>query len=221
MNANVAIVTGASRGLGRALTFELAALGYTVVAVARGEGPLTEVVAELVLRGHRAVACAADVADPDAAVRIAGRAAALGRVTLLVNNASTLGPVPLRPLLDVRPAELAEVLATNVTGPFALTRAVAGAMALHGQGAVVFISSDAAVNAYPGWGAYGASKAAADHLARTLALELGPRGVTVTSVDPGELDTAMHAAAVPDADPATLQDPAVVARRLVATWVRS
>lgn len=104
---------------------------------------------------------------------------------------------------------------TNLAGPFRLTRAVAGAMALNGRGTVVFISSDAAVEAYPGWGAYGLSKAAADHLARTLAVELGPRGVRVIAFDPGEMDTAMHAAALPDADRSALADPADVAHTLV------
>jgi len=87
-------------------------------------------------------------------------------------------------------------------------------MALRGQGVVVHISSDAAVAAYPRWGAYGVSKAAQDHLARQWNAELGELGVRVFSVDPGEMDTAMHREAIPDADPATLADPKVVARHI-------
>jgi NAD(P)-dependent dehydrogenase (short-subunit alcohol dehydrogenase family) len=93
---------------------------------------------------------------------------------------------------------------------------VAGAMALRRRGVVVHISSDAAVNAYPRWGAYGASKAALDHLSRTWAAELEGTGVAFYAVDPGEMNTRMHAEAIPDADPSTLADPADVARRIVA-----
>jgi NAD(P)-dependent dehydrogenase (short-subunit alcohol dehydrogenase family) len=100
-------------------------------------------------------------------------------------------------------------------GPFRLTKAVAGSMVLRRRGTIVFVSSDASVNAYPNWGAYSVSKAAADHLARLLAAELGPHGVRSFSVDPGEMDTAMHRAALPDADPATLARPEAVARGLV------
>ena len=104
----------------------------------------------------------------------------------------------------------------NVVGPFRLTKILAGSMALRGRGTVVFVSSDAAVEQYPRWGAYGASKAAADHMARVWAEELRDAGVRVVAVDPGEMDTRMHADAVPDADRATLARPADVARRLVA-----
>jgi NAD(P)-dependent dehydrogenase (short-subunit alcohol dehydrogenase family) len=214
----VALVTGASQGLGRALAVRLARDGWKLALVARHRPALDEVAAAITAEGGTAVAIAADVADPDAAARIAGRAQALGSVELLIHNASTLGPVPLRPALDVLPDELDAVLQTNVVGPFRLTRAIAGAMAVHGRGTVVFVSSDAAVEAYPGWGAYGLSKAAADHLARTLAVELGPRGVRVFAVDPGEMDTAMHAAASPETDPATLKRPDHVAESF-ARWI--
>ncbi|MBV8761157.1 MAG: SDR family oxidoreductase, partial [Deltaproteobacteria bacterium] len=108
------------------------------------------------------------------------------------------------------------VLETNLVGPFRLTKVIAGAMALRGSGTIVHISSDAAVEAYPTWGAYGISKAAQDHLSRVLAAELAGTGVRVLAVDPGEMDTKMHADAVPDADRASLQRPADVAARLVA-----
>jgi NAD(P)-dependent dehydrogenase (short-subunit alcohol dehydrogenase family) len=139
----------------------------------------------------------------------------VGDIDLVIHNASTLGPVPLVPLADVSEQELARVLAVNVTGPLALTRAVVGGMVVRGRGTLLFISSDAAVEAYPGWGAYGAAKAAADHAAAVLAIELAGSGVRIISVDPGEMDTDMHKDAIPDADPKTLARPADVARRIM------
>jgi len=215
--ANTALITGASRGLGRALAEELAGRGWSVVLVAREAGPLGDVVAGIRARGGIAHAVAGDIADKDAIHRIAGQAQALvGDLDLLVHNASTLGPVPLRLLLDTECEDLADVLETNVIGPFRLTKVVAGAMALRGAGTIVHISSDAAVEAYSRWGAYGISKAAQDHLSRVLAAELEGTGVRVLAVDPGEMDTRMHADAVPDADRESLQRPADVATRLVA-----
>ena len=210
------IVTGASRGLGRALAEQLAAAGARVVGVARGEAALTEAMAAIRARGGVAHAVVADVADKDAVARIAGQAAALvGPIDVLVHNASTLGPTPLRLLLDTACEDLAAVLETNLVGPFRLTRAVAGPMALRGHGVVVHISSDAATSPYPRWGAYGAAKAAQDHLARILAAELEGTGVRVLAVDPGEMDTVMHADAIPDADPGTLARPDDVAAAIV------
>lgn len=210
------LLTGASRGLGAALMRALARSGARVVGVARHADPLATLVAKLRSEGADAHAISADVADKLAAHRIAGSAAALvGPIDLLVHNASTLGPTPLRLLLDTDCEALEDVLQTNLVGPFRLTKIVAGAMALREGGVVLHISSDAAVEAYPTWGAYSVSKAAQDHLARVLAAELGGSGVQVLSVDPGEMNTEMHAAAVPDADPASLLDPARVAESIV------
>ena len=108
------------------------------------------------------------------------------------------------------------MLEVNLIGPFRLTKALAGAMVLRRRGAVVHISSDAAISAYSRWGAYGVSKAALDHLNRTWAAELERTGVRFISVDPGEMNTRMHADAIPDADPATLADPAAVARSILS-----
>ncbi len=211
-----AVVTGASRGLGRALAEELAARGAGVVLVARRGADLAPVVDGIRARGGRAWALAADVADPGAAVTIAAAAATFaGPVNLLINNASTLGAVPLPLLLDLPAEALERTLQVNVVGPFRLTRALAGPMVLGDGGTVVNISSDAAVEAYPTWGGYAASKAALDHLTRTWATELEGTGVRFLAVDPGEMDTRMHAAAVPDADPADLEDPRDVARSIV------
>lgn len=210
------IVTGASAGLGRALAEQLAAAGARVVLVARKPEPLEDVAAGIRARGGEAHAFAADVADKDAAHRITGFAQAkVGEIALVIHNASTLGPTPLRLLLDTACEDLDAVLETNLVGPFRLTKILAGAMALRGAGTIVHISSDAAVAAYPRWGAYGVSKAAQDHLARILAAELDGTGVRILSIDPGEMDTAMHAAAMPDADRATLARPADAAAKIL------
>jgi NAD(P)-dependent dehydrogenase (short-subunit alcohol dehydrogenase family) len=217
IQGQAALVTGASRGLGRALAEALAARGARVALVAREVGPLEDVVAGIRARGGTAHAIAADIAQKDAIHRIAGQAAALvGDVSLAIHNASTLGPTPLRLLLDTECEDLEAVLAANLVGPFRLTKVLAGAMALRGAGTIVHVSSDAAVEPYPRWGAYGVSKAAQDHLSRILAAELADTGVRVLAVDPGEMDTRMHADAVPEADPATLQRPADVAAKLIA-----
>ena len=212
-----ALVTGASRGLGRALAEALAAKGARVAMVARDAAALGDAVATLRGRGYDVHAIAADIADKDAVHRIAGQAHGLvGEIGIAIHNASTLGPTPLRLLLDTECEDLAHVLETNLVGPFRLTKILAGAMALRGAGTLVHVSSDAAVEPYPRWGAYGISKAAQDHLSRILAAELADTGVCVLAVDPGEMDTAMHAAAIPDADRATLARPADVAARIVA-----
>jgi NAD(P)-dependent dehydrogenase (short-subunit alcohol dehydrogenase family) len=212
LKSKTALVTGASRGLGRALSLELASRGATVVLVARDAAALSAVADEIVSRGGRAHAVVADVGDKTAVYPLTGTAAAVaGPVDLVVHNASLLGPTPLRPLLDSECEDLERVLEVNVVGPFRLTKALAGSMALRGGGVVVHVSSDASVAAYPNWGLYSLSKAALDHLARLWAVELGEFGVRVFSVDPGEMNTRMHAEAVPDADPSTLLDPARVA----------
>jgi NAD(P)-dependent dehydrogenase (short-subunit alcohol dehydrogenase family) len=211
-----ALVTGGGRGLGAALGRALAREGARVVLVARGARELEAVAGQIRAAGGEAHALAGDVGDPRAAAALSGAAAALvGPIDLLVHGASTLGPVPLRLLLDTEAAEFERALGVNLLGPFRLTRAVAGAMVLRGRGLVLHVTSDASVAAYPRWGAYGVSKAGFDHLARIWAAELEGTGVRFLSVDPGEMDTRMHAEAVPDADPATLEDPAAVAERIV------
>jgi NAD(P)-dependent dehydrogenase (short-subunit alcohol dehydrogenase family) len=212
-----AVVTGASRGLGAALGRALARRGTRVVLVARGAAELAAVVASIRQEGGVAHALVADVGDKQAVYPLAASAAELvGPIALLVNNASELGPTPLRLLFDTDCETLERVLQVNVVGPFRLAKAFGGSMALRGRGTIINLSSDAAVEPYAGWGPYAASKAALDQLGRVLAVELREHGVRVLGVDPGEMDTAMHRAALPEAEPATLLAPQAVAERLVA-----
>jgi NAD(P)-dependent dehydrogenase (short-subunit alcohol dehydrogenase family) len=208
-------VTGGTSGLGLALVRELLARGARVAFVARTAGRVEQVAREHP-GAHGVVGDVAAKGDVHPiAVQIVGE---LGGLDVLVNNASDLGPVPLRLLADTDCEDLERALATNVLGPFRLTKAVLGALAAsarEGRGAVVLnVSSDAAVNAYPRWGAYGASKAGLHHLSRIWGEELAAEGVRFLSLDPGDMDTPLHAAAVPDADPATLKRPEEAAREL-------
>ncbi len=211
------LITGGSKGLGRAIGVAAARAGARVVLVARGRAELDAAAAEIRAFDGKVAIVVQDVGAPEAAPAIAAQAVAeFGRVDVVVHAASTLGPVPMPLVGDTTRGDLERVLAVNVLGPHALTRALLGGMVLAKRGVVVTISSDAAVEAYPRWGAYGAAKAALDHLTRILGAELEGSGVRAFSVDPGEMDTEMHAAALPDTDPATLQRPADVAAQVLA-----
>lgn len=162
----------------------------------------------------------ADVSDKNhiypIAIQITGE---LGGLDVLINNASELGPTPLRMLSDTECEDLEHVFAANVFGPFRLTKALMGALAAsarEGRGAVVLnITSDAGINAYPRWGAYGSSKSALQHLSRIWNEEHAAEGVRFLSLDPGDMDTPMYHAAIPDADPATLKRPEQAAQELL------
>jgi NAD(P)-dependent dehydrogenase (short-subunit alcohol dehydrogenase family) len=211
------VITGASEGLGAALGRRLASAGAKVVLFARRAAPLEALADEIREAGGQAWAVTGDIADKEAIYPLAATASELtGGVEVLVHNASTLGPTPLRLLLDTDCEDLERVLQVNLVGPFRLSKALAAGMALRGRGLVLSVSSDAAVEAYPRWGAYGLSKAALDHLGRTFAAELADTGVRFLSVDPGEMDTAMHAAAMPEADRNSLLRPAEVAEQIAA-----
>jgi len=212
IRGSAVLVTGGSRGLGAALARELCRRGGRVVLTARGREELQTVVDAIRTAGGEVHGLSADVGDVRAIYPLVGAATALvGPVEVLVHNASTLGAVPLRELADTECEDFARVLEVNVLAPFRLTKAVAGSMALRGRGLVLGVTSDAGVVGYPGWGAYGVSKAGLDHLMRTWAVELQDTGVRFLSVDPGEMDTRMHADADPGADRSKLASPDDVA----------
>jgi len=216
ISGTATLVTGASRGLGEALALELGLRGARVVLVGRSRRTLEPVVRRIVEQGGEAFALEADLGKKEDVYPLAGAASALvGPIELLIHNASELGPTPLRLLLDTECEDLERVLAVNLLGPFRLSKVIAGSMALRKKGTIVHVSSDASVNAYERWGAYSVSKAALDHLARIWAAELGAHGVRSFSVDPGEMDTLMHARALPDADRTKLARPRDVARQIV------
>lgn len=209
-------VTGGTSGLGLALVERLHRHGARVAFVARHP----ERVAQVAARFPGTHGIVGDVSRKDDIHPMALRiGAALDGLDLLINNASSLGPVPLAPLADTECEELEEALATNLVGPFRLTRALLGALGSaareRGQALILNISSDAAVTPYPGWGAYGASKAALLHLTRIWDKELEPHGIRVRSIDPGDMDTPLHALALPDADRGGLKSPADPAREIV------
>jgi NAD(P)-dependent dehydrogenase (short-subunit alcohol dehydrogenase family) len=201
-------VTGGTSGLGLALVRELMVRGARVAFVARSRDAVRRVASEQP-GAHGIVGDVANIKDiHPMAIQIVG---ALGKVDVLVNNASELGPSPLALLADTECEDFERALATNVLGPFRLTKALLGSLASSARersgAAVINISSDAAINAYPGWGAYGASKAALHHLSRIWHEELAAEGISVLSFDPGDMDTPLHAVAVPDADRSSLKRP--------------
>ena len=205
-----ALITGASRGLGRALALALARRRWTLVIDARAPEPLERAAEELRAAGAAGVrAIAGDVADPRHREQLA--AAVTGALDLLVNNASVLGPSP-QPTLAAYPlALLVHVYAVNVIGPLglvqlALPRLRAGAVIMN-------ITSDAAVEAYAGWGGYGSSKAALEQLTAVLAVE-NPQ-LRVLAVDPGDMNTQLHAEAFPGEDISDRADPATVVPALL------
>ncbi|HVE49702.1 MAG TPA: SDR family oxidoreductase [Casimicrobiaceae bacterium] len=209
-------ITGGTSGLGLALVELLSSHGARVAFCARVARRVAEVE-----RDHPGThGIVADVSDKQAIHPLAMRfVAALDGLDVLINNVSSLGPVPLATLADTECEDLKRAFETNVMAPFRLTRALLGALAAssreRGVAAVVNISSDAAVSPYPNWGAYGASKAALAHLTRIWHAELVGEGIRFLSIDPGDMDTPLHALAVPDADPATLRRPDDAAAEIV------
>jgi NAD(P)-dependent dehydrogenase (short-subunit alcohol dehydrogenase family) len=214
-------ITGGTSGLGLALVEAFAARGDAVAFVAR-QGDAVAKVARRMKGCHGIVGDVAHKEDAHAIALQVG--AALGSLDVLVNNASSLGPVPLALLADTECEDFEAALATNLVGPFRLTKALLGLLAgaaregaaARRRSVILNVSSDAAVTPYAGWGAYGASKAALAHMSRIWEEELRPHGITVLAVDPGDMDTPLHALAVPDADPATLKRPRDAAREIVA-----
>ena len=207
-------ITGGTSGLGLALVRELRARGAEVALIARHREQVERMASETGAHG-----IVGDMSNKEdihrIAMQILGR---LGGLDVLVNSASSLGPVPLALLADTECEDFELALATNVLGPFRLTRSLLGALAAtareRGSAVVLNVSSDAAVNAYATWGAYGASKAALAHLTRIWNEEMIGEGVRFLNVDPGDMDTSLHALAVPDADRSTLKRPEEAAREM-------
>ncbi len=201
---SVAVITGASRGLGAALAEELDRRGWDLVVDARDAGALATA------PGHHVPG---DVTDPAHREQLAQTAQRLGGADLLVNNASTLGESPMPAVADLSPETLASTLDTNVVAPHALTRLLLPQL-LASRGTVLNITSDASVEPYEGWGAYGSSKAALDHLTRILAAEQPT--LRVYALDPGDMRTQMHQDAFPGEDISDRPEPATVVPHLLA-----
>ncbi|WP_306322424.1 MULTISPECIES: SDR family oxidoreductase [unclassified Streptomyces] len=194
----VAIITGASRGFGRALAAALAERGWDLVLDARKAGPLETVAQELRKHGGAVTAVPGDVADGGHRVQLIAAARELGGLDLVVNNASVLGAEPLVPLDAHSLDDFRAALEVNVVAPLGLLQEALPLLRAAPAGAVISMSSDAATEAYATWGGYGATKAALDHLSAVLAVE--EPGLRVWAVDPGGMRTDMLAAAEPDED---------------------
>ncbi|MGW5358709.1 SDR family NAD(P)-dependent oxidoreductase [Actinopolymorpha pittospori] len=219
----VAIVTGASRGLGLAVAADLADHGWSLVVDARIAAPLRDAEAELRSRAgsrQRIVALAGSVADADHRAELVAAADDLGGLDLLVNNAGILGPSPLPGLSVLGAAAYREILEIGVVAPLSLTQLALPSLRRH-HGAIVNVTSDAAVEAYAGWGGYGSAKAALEQWSRVLSVELAESGedVRVWWVDPGDLRTEMHQDAFPgeDISDRPLPDTVAAAFRRLAT----
>jgi NAD(P)-dependent dehydrogenase (short-subunit alcohol dehydrogenase family) len=207
----VALITGASRGLGLEIARLLAAQEIPLILTARGEAALETAAAELRARTE-VVASAGDIADAVHTERLVELGLRrFGRIDLLVNNASSIGPSPM-PTLEAYPTDaLTAVMQVNVVAPLRLIQLVLPSMRAQGHGLIVNVTSDAAVAAYPTWGGYGASKAALEQLTRVLAAELAGSGIRVYLVDPGDMNTQMHREAEPGVDLSSLPGPEVAA----------
>ena len=193
----VAIITGASRGLGAVIGRVLADRGYDLVIGARTAEDLQNEADALVKRGSRVTSVPGDVSDTAIRARLVDAARQLGGLNVLVNNASELGTIG--PLMDFEVTRFGRVFPVNAGAPIALVQLAVRLLAER-RGLIVNITSDAAKAAYPGWGPYGASKAALELLTRTLAAELREFGVSAVIVDPGDMRTRMHQEAYPNED---------------------
>ena len=206
------VVTGGTSGLGQALVTQLHELGAQVAAIARSADNMQKLTARL----PAVLGIQGDISKKEDIYPMAGEIQSrLGDVDILFNVASYLGKTPLRFLIDTDCEDFELALQTNLLGPFRLSKALLPSMLLKGKGIVVNISTDAAINPYPKWGGYAVSKAGMDHMTRIFAEELKDEGVRFLSLDPGDMKTPMHFAAIPDANPDHLRDPADSARKIL------
>lgn len=210
------VITGGTSGLGFALATLLDKQGAKVAVIARSPVRLATLISQ-----HPSILwIQGDVSIKESIHALAAQVyAGLGEVDILFNVASYLGETPLRSLIDTECEDLELVLQTNLLGPFRLTKLLLPGMLLRGRGIVVNISSDAAIRAYANWGGYSISKAAVDHMSRIFDVELALQGVRFLSVDPGDMDTPMHYAAIPNADPKTLRRPLDSAQNILEILV--
>lgn len=197
--ARTALVTGASKGLGQVIATYLARSGFDLVLTARGTEGLESIARQLSRNAVRVLAVPGDVSDPEHRSNLVEAARSLGRLDILVNNASDLGPSPMPALTEYPLQDLERVMRVNVIAPVALVQETLPLLSAR-RGLVVNITSDAAVGAYENWGGYGASKAALELASRTMANELKDAGIGVVVVDPGDMRTDMHQAAFPGED---------------------
>jgi NAD(P)-dependent dehydrogenase (short-subunit alcohol dehydrogenase family) len=206
LTGKVALVTGGSRGIGKAIASAYAREGARVLICARGEADLNRAVVELRNEGGEIHGCVGDVGRQEDATRIVGEAVhRYGTVHVLVNNASLLGP---RTAIADYPAQAwEEVLRINLTAPFLMTREVLKLMLPQGQGSIINVSSGVGRVGKARWGAYAASKFGVEGLTQVLAEEVKERGIRANTVNPGPTRTSMRAAAYPDEDPLTLPTP--------------
>ena len=211
---HVAIVTGGSRGLGKAVARDLLRCGLHVIVDGRNPAALDEARQELRALGS-VIAIAGDVDDDAHVHALVAAAEALGRLDLLVNNASTLGEAPLPRIDELSRRTFRRLFDVNVFAPIHLAQHALPLLRRSVLATVVNVTSDAGLEAYPSWGGYGATKAALEHVSRVLAAELQGDTVRVLVADPGDMDTQMHRDAIPDADPSKLRQPADSARALL------
>lgn len=207
----VVVITGSSKGLGRALAHAYAGAGARVVINARSAAALEATRNELVAKQAQVAALPADATQPgDIARLVAFALTTFGRIDVLINNAGILGPSPRPNLADLRAADLAEIFRANVIGPMLVTQAVLPHMLAQKSGLILNVTSDAGQTGYPGWGGYGAGKAALELMTESWAAELEGTGVRVNAVNPGDLQTEMHQLAFPGEDISDRLDPFTV-----------
>lgn len=195
----VVVITGASKGLGKELALAFARQGAALALCARNEELLLQVKAEVAETGAAVLAMTVDISiGRDVEKFVASIEKHFGRVDVLINNASVLGPSPMPILIDYPEDDYQEVLRINTVSPFLMTKRVLPGMLQKGSGSIINVTSEAGNTGFAGWGAYGISKFAIEGLTQTWADEVNGTGVIINMVDPGEMDTDMHALAVPD-----------------------
>jgi NAD(P)-dependent dehydrogenase (short-subunit alcohol dehydrogenase family) len=195
------VITGASKGLGKALTIAIAKKGYNLAICARGEERLLEVKQIAEEWGSSVLAVKADVTNQrDIETFISMTESRFGQIDVLINNAAVLGPSPMPLLLDYSENDFMNVLKANTLSPFMVTKRVLPGMLQRNEGSIINVTSEAGQTGYAGWGAYGISKFAMEGLTETWADELSETGIRINMIDPGSMDTDMHALAAPDSD---------------------